>query len=140
MILASKAHNTHEIHAIMLIALQLIIYLLHIFFSKTIWWDGTNLFIYLLFFFIFANLHEIGLAYFIAKSYPCLIKEKDQDSMTALQYLACNPNAFEMERIEGRQDFIEDMRNSKQQYGLIEIINKKIELHRNSGMVHLFNY
>ncbi|KAJ9689829.1 hypothetical protein PVL29_012480 [Vitis rotundifolia] len=34
------------------------------------------------------------LALIIASTYPCLIEEKDHDSMTALQYLACNPSAF----------------------------------------------
>ena len=34
------------------------------------------------------------MALIIARIYPCLIEEKDLDSMTALQYLACNPSAF----------------------------------------------
>lgn len=49
------------------------------------------------------------MAYFIADNYKCLIEVKDQDSMTGLQYLACNPTAFERKGMKKRQGVMEEL-------------------------------
>lgn len=53
------------------------------------------------------------LALFIAKRYPFLIEERDQSSITALQYLACNPTAFRRGKRQIRRGFIEQLSKSK---------------------------
>ncbi|XP_034698727.1 uncharacterized protein LOC117924244 isoform X2 [Vitis riparia] len=53
------------------------------------------------------------LASHIADCYPYLIDERDQSSMTALQYLACNPSAFQNEKTQIRRGFIEQLSKSK---------------------------
>ena len=50
---------------------------------------------------------------FIAKRYPFLIEERDQSSITALQYLACNPTAFRRGKRQIRRGFIEQLSKSK---------------------------
>ncbi|XP_034681907.1 uncharacterized protein LOC117911615 isoform X1 [Vitis riparia] len=67
------------------------------------------------------------LAHFIAESYSYLIEERDQDSMTALQYLACNPIAFEKKKIKTRRGFMEElMISTRPPQGLMEkLINSK---------------
>ncbi|XP_034682192.1 uncharacterized protein LOC117911876 [Vitis riparia] len=66
------------------------------------------------------------LAHFIAESYLYLIEERDQDSMTALQYLACNPTAFE-KKIKTRRGFMDElMISTVPTQGLMEmLINSK---------------
>lgn len=46
-------------------------------------------------------LFEIDLALQIANDYRYLIEEQDVDGMTALQLLACKPEAFDRKRAEG---------------------------------------
>lgn len=53
------------------------------------------------------------LALLIAKRYPFLIEERDQSSITALQYLACNPTAFRRGKRQIRRGFIEQLSKSK---------------------------
>ncbi|KAL6346959.1 hypothetical protein AAG906_006019 [Vitis piasezkii] len=67
------------------------------------------------------------LAHYIAKSYSYLIEERDQDSMTALQYLACNPTAFEKKKIKTRRGFMDElMISTRPPQGLMEkLINSK---------------
>ncbi|CBI18650.3 unnamed protein product, partial [Vitis vinifera] len=48
------------------------------------------------------------LACCIARTYSYLIKEKDRESMTALQYLACNPTAFG-KNMKMRQGVMEEL-------------------------------
>ncbi|KAL6332603.1 hypothetical protein AAG906_009923 [Vitis piasezkii] len=51
----------------------------------------------------------VKLAYFIADKYKCLTEVKDQDSMTALQYLACNPTAFGRKGMKKRQGVMAEL-------------------------------
>ncbi|XP_034697521.1 uncharacterized protein LOC117923373 [Vitis riparia] len=72
------------------------------------------------------------LAYFIADNYKCLIEVKDQDSMTALQYLACNPTAFERKGMKKRQGVMEElMIQLDVPHGIRETFNKFICKHNN---------
>uniref|UniRef100_F6I2G8 Ankyrin repeat-containing protein n=1 Tax=Vitis vinifera TaxID=29760 RepID=F6I2G8_VITVI len=48
------------------------------------------------------------LAYYIARTYSYLIEENDRESMTALQYLACNPTAFG-KNMKMRQGVMEEL-------------------------------
>ena len=77
------------------------------------------------------NQHETGLALFIAKRYPYLIKGRDRNSMTALQSLACNPSVFVAPNLrEGK--FMEDIMYSQQNIKskrksewLVDILNEE---------------
>ncbi|KAL6347347.1 hypothetical protein AAG906_016817 [Vitis piasezkii] len=67
------------------------------------------------------------LAHYIAKSYSYLIEERDQDSMTALQYLACNPTAFEKKKIKTRRGFMDElMISTRPPQGLMEKLIKSM--------------
>lgn len=45
--------------------------------------------------------HETDLALSIARKYEYLIGERDENDMTALQLLACNPSAFKIWGAQG---------------------------------------
>lgn len=59
------------------------------------------------------NQHGTGLARLLAERYPYLIKERDRNSMTALQSLACNPSVFILPNSREGQ-FMEDIMDSQQ--------------------------
>ena len=86
------------------------------------------------------NWCETDLASLIAEGYPFLIKERDQSSMTAFQYLACNPTTFRKRKIQ-RRGFIEQLNKSKtrmkQSSMLQEFVKFSMEILTELCMVHL---
>ena len=84
------------------------------------------------------------MAHFIAETFSYLIEERDQDSMTALQYLACNPIAFEKKKIKTRRGFMEElMISTVPTQGLMEILIKSSIVHltpSSISILHLLNY
>ncbi|KAL6346955.1 hypothetical protein AAG906_006015 [Vitis piasezkii] len=85
------------------------------------------------------------LAHFIAESYSYLIEERDQDSMIALQYLACNPTAFEKKKIKTRRGFMDElMISTRPPQGLMEKLIKSSIVHltpsSSISILHLLNY
>ena len=73
------------------------------------------------------------MALLIVESYPYLVEERDQSSMTALQYLACNPTAFRRGKIQIRQGFMELLNKS------MLLDKQKIEMRgARGGLAQLF--
>ena len=100
------------------------------------------------------NWCETDLASLIAENYAYLIKERDQSSMTAFQYLACNPTTFRKRKIQ-RRGFIEQLNKSKTQMKqssilqafaelsmeiLTELCMVHLTLSSSSFILHLLNY
>lgn len=109
-------------------------------------WDAKTtlghscIFLFFLFFLCIQNQHEIELANFIAERYKYLIEEKDQDSMTVLERLACNQTAFERKKIKMPQGFLEEfMISPNPTQGLKEMFNSQYSTF-NFFLVIIYSY